>query len=798
MKVLFAVNNDKISESVIKKYQANYKEIISAKNVYYFNAIIKELQRDKSYDRIVISEDLEPFSNKNYDAMDRFLFDKLDSISDEASNSEEGEIPIVLICTDRREKGEPILLKMFSIGVYSALIGNDRTIENVCQLINKPRNKKEAKAYYNIDSEGADYQSEKAEDVSEVEIQNIINHYKRLGKNEDKYVESFNSIAAQYTEGQLKVIVRFLPLNVRAVLEEKCEKYKQLMVGSVRGKVRENKAVVTKNIKTTKTNHGPKIDLIEQQLNRPKMTKNVVIPSTVDVNKVKKVYKDPNPIPAIVKEEKTDVANDIDRILSSVPENNENIPEKAEVVEPVKRGRGRPAKPKAEIQEEPVEKKRRGRPRKIVETPTPEVEEVKPIVEEPTESVNLFDLGNDEVEERDFASNDTSNNADIFPEDDSAVLPGLEEDNDDIFETKPKEVVNNSRSDININYNTANNRDNSTTIKNPEVEPWQDNNSFSRNNINETSIRNTQYTEPANLSNLLTSDKKIVAFVGTSKNGTSFLVNNLAAMLSAKGINTAILDLTKNKNAYYIYTQNDENLRNQAFRCIEELRMGNANGINVNKNLTVYTTLPNEDSGIEDYGKVLETLAKNYSLVLMDCDFDTDYNYFASSQEIYLVQTYDILTIQPLTAFLKELADRNILDQNKLRVVINKALKVRSLTEKMIVGGISSYNDPAMSYMKNLFNKDTMKYITIPFEDQTYAKYLEGLVTCEISLNGYSKGLLESLARLGDMVYPLISGKKQYGSRPNYNNYNDYNRKNNASQFNSSIDSTLDKMRRNY
>ena len=170
----------------------------------------------------------------------------------------------------------------------------------------------------------------------------------------------------------------------------------------------------------------------------------------------------------------------------------------------------------------------------------------------------------------------------------------------------------------------------------------------------------------------------------------------------------------------------------------------------------------------------------------------------ASSQEIYLVQTYDILTIQPLTAFLKELADRNILDQNKLRVVINKALKVRSLTEKMIVGGISSYNDPAMSYMKNLFNKDTMKYITIPFEDQTYAKYLEGLVTCEISLNGYSKGLLDSLARLGDMVYPLISGKKQYGSRPNYNNYNDYNRKNNASQFNSSIDSTLDKMRRNY
>ena len=65
------------------------------KNVYYFNAIIKELQRDKSYDRIVISEDLEPFANNNYDTIDKFIFDKLDSISDEATGNE-GDIPIIV------------------------------------------------------------------------------------------------------------------------------------------------------------------------------------------------------------------------------------------------------------------------------------------------------------------------------------------------------------------------------------------------------------------------------------------------------------------------------------------------------------------------------------------------------------------------------------------------------------------------------------------------------------------------------------------------------------------------------
>ena len=75
MKVLFAVSNDKMSESIVRQYQKEYKQIISYKNVYYFNAILKELQRDKTYDRIVISEDLEQYVNTDYEQMDKFLFD---------------------------------------------------------------------------------------------------------------------------------------------------------------------------------------------------------------------------------------------------------------------------------------------------------------------------------------------------------------------------------------------------------------------------------------------------------------------------------------------------------------------------------------------------------------------------------------------------------------------------------------------------------------------------------------------------------------------------------------------------
>ena len=46
MKILFAVNNDNVSEMIVKKYQKEYKEILTYKNVYYFNAILRELQKE--------------------------------------------------------------------------------------------------------------------------------------------------------------------------------------------------------------------------------------------------------------------------------------------------------------------------------------------------------------------------------------------------------------------------------------------------------------------------------------------------------------------------------------------------------------------------------------------------------------------------------------------------------------------------------------------------------------------------------------------------------------------------------
>ena len=114
-------------------------------------------------------------------------------------------------------------------------------------------------------------------------------------------------------------------------------------------------------------------------------------------------------------------------------------------------------------------------------------------------------------------------------------------------------------------------------------------------------------------------------------------------------------------------------------------------------------------------------------------------------------------------------------------------MRVRGLTPKVLIGGMSSYNDPAMSFMTTLFNKDTVQYCTIPFEIPTYSRYLEGLVNCEISLNGYSKMFLNSLKTLAGIVYPLINNK--YARKNNYSKNN---------KFASDMNDTLNQMKNKY
>ncbi len=819
MKVLFAVSNEEISESIVKKYQKQYKQIISYKNVYYFNAILKELQKDKTYDRIVISEDLEAFTHTQYDQIDKFIFEKLDGISDEASNNVKGnDIPIILICADRRTKSEPILVKLFGIGVYNAIIGNDRSVDEVCKLINRPRGKKEAKEYYQIDSEEVNYQAENENDVSEMEIQNIIAHYKRLGKNEDRYVDSFNNIAAQYNDTQLRIISKFLPLNVRAVLEEQSPKYQQIMSFN---------NSVSKNLRQSKKEQkdGPSETLLKPKNKEVIMSKPVVIPSSVNMTGAKKLSRHKP-----VENAKTDVVEerrknniqvdspinleelsmqkntntnslnleDFEEVSSNQKldrdKENEKVKEEPEVVQPVKRGRGRPRKNPVVTNTEPPVKKKRGRPRK---NPLPE-EEVKI---ENIEKEDTMLPGFEDVEEK---SDTVLPGFDDVEKENEAVLPGfedVEEKNDAVLpgfdDTEEKDDTllpgfdykdeNDSNIDNQIQSYSQYEPEPVTSVPNYGTSY---NTNYNTNINNQSEIRKNEYESTKDFSGLLTPDKKIVTFVGTSKNGTSFMVNNVAELMSSIGVNTAILDTTKNRNSYYIYTKNEEELRTTAAKSITGLVQGMTNGIVVNKNLTVYTSLPDENEDIYQVDEILETLLKTYSLILIDTDFDSPVGYFKQSQETYLVQTYDILTIQPLTAFLRELKAKNILDEKKLRIILNKTIKIRGVSDKTIIGGMAYYNDPAMSFMTELFDRSLIKYVSIPLDEEVYVQYLQSIIECNISLKGYSKVFMQTLKELGNMIYPVVNNKRGY-QPPSVNNPS-----NNV--FSPNMNNTLDQMKRRY
>jgi len=803
MKILFAVNNEKISKSIIKKYQSDYKEIISYKNVYYFNAILKELQKDNTYDRIIISEDLEPFTNNNYEQIDKFIFERLDNISDEATNSTRADTPIILICSDRRTKSDEILVKLFSIGIYNALIGTDRNIDEICKLIKVPRTKKEAKIYYKIDAEEVTYQSENENDVSESEIQSILAHYKKIGRDEQKCVDSFDSIAQQYTDVQLKVIASFLPLNVKAILEEKSPKYQQIM--SLMGEKRTS----TGAAKNKEEDNGLKIGFIESSNGKRNLGRPVIIPSAVNTNKVKKMSAKTTTSSGL------NIPEPVEPIIDGIDDEDTSVvPEPVEEVKPKRRGRP----PKKKTEEEPAnteenKPKRRGRPpkKKQEEITIPgldddndelQVNTMPGFDDDDEPQVNAmpgFDDDDDDQQVNampgfdDDDDDQQTNTIPGFDDDDDEpqvnAMPGFDDDDDD-QQTNTMPGFDDEDNEPQI----GNSSDFSSTTQNNGYMPFDLNSSNGRSNdYNQTKLTNTRRTYPTDaIDALLTREKKIVTFVGTSKNGTSFLVNNLALSLSKKGIDVAILDATKNRNAYYIFTENEEDLRQIAEKSIPNLINGVAAGLKVEKNLTVYTALPDDDVPMEQYEEILSTLVKNHSLILIDCDFETDFGYFAASQEIYLVQSMDILTIQPLTAFFRDLQSKNIYQPENLRIVINKELPVKTLTVKNIIGGLSFYNDPSMSFMRELFNRETAKYCTIPFEIATYSKYLEGLVNCKISLNGYSKEFMQALRTLENMVYPLMepTPASNRGAKSN-NNYE-------RTRFSNEMNDTLNQMKKNF
>ena len=1412
MKVLFAINDENIVSEITSRYQQKYKEIITSKSVYYFNAILKELQNERDYDAIVIGEDLEPIADNNYDRIDRFILEKMDEVSDEASQQSGSDIPIILICSDRRTRNDPILAKLFSMSIYNAITGSDRTIEQVCELISKPRGKKEAKAYYNM-NRTEEYDPITGEDVSESEIQSILNHYTKIAGNEQKCVESFDIIASQYNPKQLKIIVNFLPMSVKSILEKYSVRYQQLFL--LNNKTNKNEKKTGAELLTVDISNGQKLDqpvvipatlshpvtefnntnayvnnngINGQFMNNPYMNNGQMnqmqrpmqgnpymnqynqgnpynrnmpntyqsqrpiqpnieqnnamqrnpnmmnmqqghqnmgprpeptqmgqmgqmprnnnvqnpsmqftnnpqnnqinniqnpynqfanmqnrntqmnpmqvqnnqfanaqygnrmpnvnqqnpansIPSTnqqnlvnnipntnqqnlvnsmpdinqqnsnqenlnIDLEEQKKnlemdaepkteqntyqdiasvfdtpVIPDPEPIPTQevpdfhleetpieekqTEEEKNANTNffqptQMEQIKDEIQETNilnNNTPsnffyndenekkidepnylEKKETEEigeneqdlaqEPRRGRGRPRKtPIEDVEDKP--KRGRGRPRKIkpedelnqtqtviepmentqpaedlnsfnsmyqiqtqennfdqnkkletiripdpvlsinpiqqhnsveeikkiepvhtfnpiesvqtynpveeikpvepvqtfnpiepVQTYNP-VEEIKPIepvqtynpIEEikPIEPVQVFNpiepvqthnpietipawnnmnheelnsmpsLGFEPIQDEytpvvqnieppmvtiptsNFENNSIQINQmpAIDTANDNYELPSIfgevaeqpkynqkDEETKNMFDTS---VFNDNQDEIKMNqeqnvpsYDTSvdsffgeeiapistninqveenavnnpletntykteqnayNNQEDLYQIQNarspfenevqqptnindilgnipkpvgiqsqtqPEEVKQQENdggfnpynipspfendmnvnndlgtyanlvqqetyeNTFMPNNFQNPQLynQNEEYVEqPQSMLNM--GSGKLCVFTGTSKNGVSFIVNNLAQMLIQSNVKVAILDETQNRNSFYIYTNNDEPLINKAVSSIKNLENGVAKGLDVSRYLTVYTNIP--DGGLEnkteDVEAIVSTLTHNYDIILVDSDFETNEKFFAYASEIYVVQSMDALTIQPITKFLSELKDKGLLQEEKLRIIINKYMNMKRLPAEIVIEGLTRYNEPTMTLQKELFDSKRVPAILIPFDMQAYTRYMDVIATCQMTLNGYPTVFLNSLDKLASIIYGTapelakinstsknkskkrgffagkLNGKKQKEEpaqtrknvQPQYNEFNPNQYLMNNNLYSNEMNDTLNKMKKNY
>ena len=620
MKVLFAVSNEKITEQVVAKYQVMYNELLSYKEVYYYNAVVKELEKTKDYNAIVIDESLESVSN---DKGDQYLLNNLDAITDVAVNNDNTQIPIILICKADRQPAEEFLEKIYKIGIFNALILKDRKISKICEYINNPRNKKDAKKYYQINVDDTEVVADTEEDsIAKTELKNILNYYAKLGNDTSKYSETFDRIAEQYTDVELVYIIARFPENVKNVLMNENQRFRNLM-----------------NIDPKKL----------QQMELAKKQQEAL-------EKQKKAE--------AVKMQKENQAINV----NIEPKHEENI-------------------------------------------------------------VNTLNISNeyniDEPKEEIASNND--------------IKPKVEQNQIEINSSNIDSNVNNVNTDVQVNNNHIENNIPYTNYNNQTT---------NMSMVNTTQVQNV--TTQIN-------NKNVFSFVGTSKNGTSFLVNSLGILFSSIGINTAIVDLTKNKNDYYMCTNNEERLREIATLSIIKLEKGIAEGVQINKNLSVYTGLPTNDTNKLNSKMVIDTLKKNHTLILLDCDFETNLEYYTYSNQIFTVQSLDVLTMQPLTIHLKKLKELGIISDSKISIILNKEVPVKGLTKKLMIGGLSMYNSPNMEERVELFNKDNVKVYSVPFDIQAYQKYLENIVHCKFEIAGYPKKFITELKLIAENIYPEIA-----------------------------------------
>ena len=245
--------------------------------------------------------------------------------------------------------------------------------------------------------------------------------------------------------------------------------------------------------------------------------------------------------------------------------------------------------------------------------------------------------------------------------------------------------------------------------------------------------------------------KKTVCFVGAPKAGTTFCINAIGTYLAKKGVKTAIVDMSRKRDMYTIYTYDNTGKRNIAGESLRYASSGKNEPL-VYEKLSIYTAVPGEDRKSYNPNLLIDTVSKNNNVVLIDADFSTPLDYFRLAQDIYIVQDMNVLNISQITMFLRELKQRGI-GMEKIKIIINKYVEC-SLSSKDIIDGIATYTSYDLKMFDELFNPKRVQYFILPFDVENYKKYIEMVYKYSNKFSSFTKEFQDNLNQIINTIYP--------------------------------------------
>ncbi len=741
MKVLFAVGNDQWAKTTSERYYEKYGETLEYKNVFYFKALIEEVRRDKTYDRIVIHEDLEQYRAKDIEQLDRKLYSCIDTITDEIQDSE-----IIYICSDRRTKDDKFIMRLYNLGIYNLLIGDDRNINPLCDIIKKPKTKREAKEYLNINSSsiGETGSIMRDDEVDETQMMNILNYYEKIKNQPEKYVATFEQISEQYSRAQLKVIVSLLPNDVKEKIY--AEPKFRFLFGDMQT--------------TNKNEENTPIEKVSSLKNEKKYTKGIM-----DIFRGKFKSRDGKEMKKAKQqiESQKESGNKIDnqQELAEKARREAEAREQQELAEKAKR------EAEAREQQELAEKTReneanRKNSQQISDDVDVIVDKAPSMANEPKVEQEMAErrareeiLARQQRAEQEIAERRAKEEAlkrqqteqkENVNRIDANVISANQESEEEKRVREEREKL--AKEQERIRKEQAELEEERKKLREAQAKIAQE-----KNQIESVEIPKQVQTYEA-VPVVMHDYKKMVVFVGANKAGTTFMVNAVANQLSNSKISTAILDMTKDKGMYYIYNQGDKTLRKIASECMQNLSSGEDTYMPVSRYLKVYTTVPGSVADSRrgyKHKSIIDIVKNNSNIAIVDADFTTPIDYFEQASEIYVVQDMDILKMQETTSFLREMKNRNM-DMKKVKIIINKYVK-SILTPRKIIEGISYYKDPEMTFTDVLLN-NKVSYSVVPYNVNNYVKYIEALCRENMNFKGYTADFLQTIDEIAEQVYP--------------------------------------------